>query len=82
MKEYYLVEGHLGGDYWIEVNPDDPDQVDWIEATCHQCGDNDWIVGSASTKKEAYHLCKKYYEGTDYWEDMYESFLKEIGEGK
>lgn len=39
---YYLVEGHLGEDYFEKVT-DDPNQEDFIQETCDECGDSDWI---------------------------------------
>lgn len=37
---YYFVRGHLDNDYFEEVT-DDPNQEDFIQETCDECGDND-----------------------------------------
>ena len=72
---YYLVSGHLNGDWWEKVDPEDPNQEDEIQATCEECGDSDWIEGTASTAKEARDLCRLAYSDKDYAKKMYEEFL-------
>ncbi|WP_262316425.1 hypothetical protein [Lacticaseibacillus parakribbianus] len=74
-KRWYLVDGHIGGDYWTEVDDDDPNQVDEIQEVCETCFDNDWIVGTAGTLKEARKLCGEHYHN-DYGRDTFNEFKK------
>lgn len=68
-NSYYLVRGHLGEDYFEKVT-DDPNQVDFIQATCNQCGDNDWIEGDFSTYEEGQRLIKAQNYNPKYRETM------------
>ena len=66
---YYLVRGNLGEDYFEKVT-NDPNQVDSIEETCNQCGDNDWVQGEFSTYEEGLKLIKSQRYNPKYREEM------------
>lgn len=66
---YYLVKGHLGGDYFERVT-NDPDQEDFIQEICDVCGDNDWIVGEFSTYEEGIRLIRVQRYDSDYRAEM------------
>ncbi|WP_295731691.1 hypothetical protein [uncultured Limosilactobacillus sp.] len=68
-NSYYLVRGHLGEDYFEKVT-DDPNQVDSIQETCNQCGDNDCIEGDFSTYEEGLKLIKAQGYNPEYRETM------------
>lgn len=52
---YYFVEGHLGGDYFEKVTGD-PNQEDFIQEMCDECGDSDWIEGEFNTREDGVKL--------------------------
>ena len=72
---YYLVEGHLGGDYIKKVT-DDPYQEDDIQEICDECGDNDWIVGEFSTYEEGINLIRAQRYNPDYCAEMERKIYK------
>lgn len=72
---YYLVESHLGGDYFERVT-DDPDQEDFIQETCDECGDNDWIVGEFSTYEEGEKIIKSQHYNAEYRDEMIRELYK------
>ena len=48
----YIYESHLGGLYVSD---------DWLDndfTYCEECGDSDWLVGTAETREEAWNLLK------------------------
>lgn len=47
---HYLYEGHLGGVYWTDR------EQSFEETYCDECGDSDWLLGSAKNKEEALKL--------------------------
>ena len=46
----YIYEGHMGGLYCTDYEVED--------TYCEQCGDSDWLIGTASTLEEAWNLLK------------------------
>lgn len=66
----YVYESHLGGFYASDEYLE-PDSL-----YCEECGDSDYYVGYASTKKEAIELLKTYYKEESYNEilEIVESF--------
>ncbi|WP_338214950.1 hypothetical protein [Lacticaseibacillus salsurivasis] len=74
-KRWYLVEGHLNGDYWVLVDETNPNQEGEIEEICETCFDSDWIIGVAGTLKEARKLCGEHYDN-DYGREMFNEFKK------
>lgn len=68
-NSYYLVQGHLGGDYFERVT-NDPDQEDFIEEICDECGENDWIQGEFSTYEEGIRLLRTQRYDSDYRAEM------------
>lgn len=48
----YIYQGHMGGLYTSY------DALDYDDLYCEQCGDSDWLIGHASTRKEAWDLLK------------------------
>lgn len=68
-NSYYLVQGHLGEDYFEKVT-DDPNQEAFIEETCNECGDNDWIQGEFSTYEEGLKLIKRRRYNPEYRNEM------------
>lgn len=74
-KRWYLVENHLGSDYWKLVDESDPHQEEEIEEVCEICFDSDWIIGTAGALEEARALCGAHYN-SDYGRDMYQAFAK------
>lgn len=49
--KYAAVEGHLNGNYVVEINGDE--DVEWIEEVCETCFDSDFVLGVYDTKEEA-----------------------------
>jgi len=54
----YIYEGHMGGLYCSDCEIED--------TYCEQCGDSDWLIGTANTAKEAWELLK---DQTDTFDD-------------
>ena len=52
MEKLYIYESHLGDLYAYDFMLDDKDLY------CEQCGDWDWLIGSAATRAEAWDLLK------------------------
>lgn len=48
----YIYENHLGGLYVSD------DWLDYDDTYCEECGDSDWLVGTAETREEAWNLLK------------------------
>ena len=48
----YIYQGHMGDLYTSY------DALDYDDLYCEQCGDSDWLIGHASTRKEAWDLLK------------------------
>lgn len=48
----YIYESHLGGLYVFD------DWLDYDFTYCEECGDSDWLVGTAETREEAWNLLK------------------------
>lgn len=66
---YYFVEGHLGEDYFEEVT-DDPNQEEFIQETCDECGDNDWIEGEFDTYEDGLKIIKAQNYNPEYRDEM------------
>ena len=73
---YYLVEGHLGEDYFEKVT-DDPNQEGFIQETCDECGDNDWIEGEFDTYEDGLKTIKNQHYSPEYRNEMIER-LKQL----
>ena len=54
----YIYEGHMGGLYCSDYEIED--------TYCEQCGDSDWLIGTANTAEEAWELLK---DQTDTFDD-------------
>lgn len=54
----YIYEGHMGGLYCSDYEIED--------TYCEQCGDSDWLIGTANTAIEAWELLK---DQTDTFDD-------------
>ena len=50
----YIYESHLGGLYTSD------EYLDYDDLYCEQCGDSDWLIGYADTRKEAWNLLTDY----------------------
>ena len=50
----YIYESHLGNLYTSIY------ELDYDELYCEQCGDSDWLIGYADTKKKAWDLLTNY----------------------
>lgn len=48
----YIYEGHMGGLFVSD------EILSYEETYCETCGDSDWLVGYADTRKEAWALLK------------------------
>ena len=48
----YVYESHMGSLYTTDY------QLSYDERYCEQCGDSDWLLGTAETKEEAWELLK------------------------
>lgn len=58
--KYAAVINHYGDDYVSGITNED--EVEWIEATCGQCGDSDMVVGLYDTEEEAEQGINEYYK--------------------
>lgn len=68
----YIYESHLSGLYASEM------YLDYDELYCEQCGDSDWLIGYADTKKEAWDLLTNYTDIDDsggYSYDYIQTFI-------
>lgn len=68
-NSYYLVQGHLGEDYFEKVTGD-PNQEEFIQEVCDSCGDNDWIQGEFSTYEEGLKLINSQNYNSEYRNEM------------
>lgn len=66
---YYFVRGHLDNDHFEEVT-DDPNQEDFIQETCDECGDNDWIEGEFDTYEDDLKIIKYQNYTPEYRNEM------------
>lgn len=48
----YIYENHMGGLYAYD------DIFEYDQLYCETCGDSDYLIGSASTREEAWNLLK------------------------
>lgn len=49
----YLYRNRLGG-FYAENRP-----LSWQECHCSECGENDYLIGKAGTKEEAWNILEK-----------------------
>ena len=68
-NSYYLVAGHLDEDYFEKVT-DDPNQEEFIQEVCDECGDSDWIQGEFNTYEEGLKLIKSQRYNPEYRDEM------------
>lgn len=62
MATTYIVEGHLGGMYLSQEDPE------VIQEFCEQCGDCDWIVGEFDSEDSAENIADiATFCYVDYW---------------
>ena len=64
MAKTYIVNGHLGGMYLSQMDPED------IMEPCETCGDNDWICGELDDedpREVAEELWRAYLEDYRFW---------------
>ena len=64
----YIYEDHLSGGLYAS-----DDELDYEQLHCEQCGDTDWLIGFAETRKEAWDLLKDdtNIEGSGGWDYEY-----------
>lgn len=48
----YIYKGHMGSLFTTD------ELLSYEECYCETCGDSDWIIGEADTRKEAWELLK------------------------
>lgn len=48
----YIYEGHMGSLFTTD------ELLSYEECYCETCGDSDWFIGKADTRKEAWELLK------------------------
>lgn len=48
----YIYEGHMGSLFTTD------ELLSYEECYCETCGDSDWLIGEADTRKEAWELLK------------------------
>ena len=48
----YIYEGHMGSLFATD------ELLSYEECYCETCGDSDWFIGEADTRKEAWELLK------------------------
>lgn len=68
----YIYESHLGNLYTSIY------ELDYDELYCEQCGDSDWLIGYADTKKKAWNLLTNYTDidgSGDYSYDYIQTFI-------
>lgn len=69
----YIYQSHMGGLYTSD------DELDYEQTYCETCGDNDWLIGYAETREEAWDLLKDdtNIDGSGGWDYEYiQDFLK------
>lgn len=74
---YYLVEDHLGEDYF-EMVTDDPNQEEFIEETCDECGENDQILAEFDTYKDGKNAIRAQHYNSDYRDEMIRRMYKTV----
>lgn len=73
-KEFYLVDGHIGDSYFVEVNKNDDNQVEDIEECCEMCGDNDFVMGIVKSKRDVIKLAKAYDYDSSYVDTLIKTY--------
>lgn len=70
----YIYEGHMGSLYASD------DVLDYEDTYCETCGDSDWLIGHANTRKDAWDLLKDDtdIDGSGGWDHNYvQEFINE-----
>lgn len=70
----YIYENHMGGLYASE------ELIEYYQLYCETCGDSDYLIGSASTREEAWGLIKDDtdIDGSGGWDYEYvKKFIEE-----
>lgn len=73
----YIYQSHMGGLFVSD------EILDYEQTYCEQCGDSDFLIGYAETRKEAWNLLKDdtNINGSGGWDyDYVQEFLKNLEE--
>ena len=52
MKQYWVIEDHLGGGFYLASEDTPEEELEEFEEYCETCGDNDLIIGMFSNWKQ------------------------------
>ena len=52
MKQYWVIEDHLDGRFYLMPEDTPEEELEEIEDTCETCGDHDSIIGKFSNWKQ------------------------------
>ncbi|MFK4838385.1 hypothetical protein ACI1UE_01580 [Lactococcus petauri] len=52
MKQYWVIENHLDGGFYLMPEDTPEEELEELEDTCDMCGDHDSIIGQFSEWKQ------------------------------
>lgn len=52
MKQFWVIENHLDGGFYLMPKDTPEEELEEVEDTCDMCGDNDSIIGKFSDWKQ------------------------------
>ena len=76
MKQYWVIENHLDGGFYLMSEDTPEEDLEEIEDTCDMCGDNDSIIGQFSDWKQL----KKQMTDDEGWCPYSDEYLQSVFE--
>ena len=76
MKQYWVIENHLDGGFYLMPEDAPEEELEEIENTCEMCGDHDSIIGQFSE----WNQLKKEMTDDEGWCPYSDEYLQSVFE--
>lgn len=76
MKQYWVIENHLDGGFYLMPEDTSEEELEEVEDTCEMCGDHDSIIGQLSNWKQL----KKQMTDDEGWCPYSDEYLQSVFE--
>ncbi|MCT1184240.1 hypothetical protein EFL99_13745 [Lactococcus lactis] len=76
MKQYWVIEDHLDGGFYLMPEDTPEEELEEVENTCDTCGDSDSIIGQFSNWKQL----KKEMTNDEGWCSYSDEYLQSVFE--
>ena len=76
MKQYWVIEDHLGGGFYLASEDTSEEELEEFEEYCDTCGDSDLIIGKFSDWKQL----KKEMADDEGWCPYSDEYLQSVFE--